>query len=102
MKNESSSSSNAAAVIEDITERNRAERDRTLLAAIVESSDEAIVSKDLNGIIMSWNRGAERLFGYTAEEVIGQPIIVIIPPEKHDEERMILERIRQGQRIDHY
>ena len=72
------------------------------LAAIVESSDDAIISKDLNGIIMSWNRGAERLFGYTADEMIGQPIQRLIPADRFEEEPRILEHIRQGQRIDHY
>lgn len=72
------------------------------LAAIVESSDDAIISKDLNGIVMTWNRGAQRLFGYTAEEMIGQPIQRLIPTDRFDEEPRILERIRQGHRIDHY
>ncbi|MBS0170692.1 MAG: PAS domain S-box protein [Nitrospira sp.] len=72
------------------------------LAAIVESSDDAIISKDLNGVIKSWNRGAQRLFGYTAEDMIGQPVQRLIPPDRFDEEPRILERIRKGQRIDHY
>src|SRR6478752_3549166 len=72
------------------------------LAAIVESSDDAIVSKDLNGIITSWNRGAERIFGYGAQEVIGQPISILIPPDHLKEEPEILERIRRGDRVDHY
>jgi PAS domain S-box-containing protein len=72
------------------------------LASIVESSDDAIVSKDLNGIITSWNRGAERVFGFTAEEAIGQPITVVIPQDRHDEERDILTRIRRGERIEHF
>ena len=67
------------------------------LAAIVESSDDAILSKDLNGIIASWNGGAERIFGYTASEAIGQSILLIIPPERVDEETMVLDRIRAGQ-----
>jgi PAS domain S-box-containing protein len=73
-----------------------------LLASIVESSDDAIVSKNLDGIIMSWNSGAERVFGYTAEEAIGQPITMVIPQDRHSEERDILTRIRRGERIDHY
>jgi PAS domain S-box-containing protein len=73
-----------------------------LLSAIVESSDDAIISKDLNGIINSWNRGAERLLGYQAEEVIGQSIMILIPPERQAEEIEILERIRRGERIEHF
>jgi PAS domain S-box-containing protein len=69
------------------------------LAAIVESSDDAILSKDLNGIIASWNRGAERMFGYTPGEAIGQSILLIIPPERVDEETMLLDRIRNGQHV---
>jgi two-component system cell cycle sensor histidine kinase/response regulator CckA len=72
------------------------------LAAIVESSDDAIVSKDLDGVIRSWNRGAEQLFGYTASEAIGKPVSILIPAERHDEEPGILERIRRGERIEHY
>jgi PAS domain S-box-containing protein len=71
-------------------------------AAIVESSDDAIVSKDLNGVITSWNSGARRLFGYTAEEAVGRSVTIIIPTDRHDEEPMILERVRRGERIDHY
>jgi PAS domain S-box-containing protein len=70
--------------------------------AIVESSDDAIISKDLNGIIGSWNRSAERLFGYTAEEAIGKPITLIIPPDRRDEEISILARLRQGERVEHF
>jgi PAS domain S-box-containing protein len=72
------------------------------LASIVESSDDAIVSKSLDGIITSWNRGAERIFGYTAEDAIGQPITIVIPQDRQDEEREILTRIRRGERIDHF
>ncbi|HEY7908549.1 MAG TPA: PAS domain S-box protein, partial [Thermomicrobiales bacterium] len=86
----------------DITERKQAEETRARLAAIVESSDDAIISKDLNGTIMSWNKGAERIFGYTAQEAIGQSITMLIPPDRHDEEPGILARIRRGERIDHY
>ena len=72
------------------------------LASIVQSSDDAIVAKDLNGIVTDWNRGAERLFGYTAQEMIGMPIITIIPADRHGEEAEILRRLRLGERIDHY
>jgi PAS domain S-box-containing protein len=75
---------------------------QALLAAIVESSDDAIVSKTLDGRIRSWNAGAMRLFGYTPEEVIGKAITIIIPPELHEEERRILEKLRRGERIDHF
>jgi PAS domain S-box-containing protein len=73
-----------------------------LLAAIVESSDDAIVSKTLEGRIRSWNAGAERIFGYTAAEVIGQPITIIIPHELRDEEQRILDQVRRGERIEHF
>jgi PAS domain S-box-containing protein len=72
------------------------------LASIVQSSDDAIVSKNLDGIITSWNEGAERIFGYTAKEAIGQPITIVIPQDRQDEERTILNRIRRGERIDHF
>ena len=75
---------------------------RARLAAIVESSDDAIVSKNLQGIITSWNAGAERLFGYQAHEAIGRPVIMLIPPDLVNEEPGILDRIRRGERIDHY
>jgi PAS domain S-box-containing protein len=75
---------------------------QALLAAIVESSDDAIVSKTLDGRIRSWNAGAMRLFGYTPEEVIGKAITIIIPPELHEEERRILEKLQRGERLDHF
>ena len=74
----------------------------SLLAAIVESSDDAIISKDLDGIITSWNKGAEHIFGYTAAEAIGRPIAMIAAPERRDEMSQILERIRRGERVDHF
>ena len=75
---------------------------RTQFAAIVESSDDAIVSKDLNGVILSWNAGAQRIFGYSPAEAIGRPITIIIPAELHREEREILDKLRKGERINHY
>jgi PAS domain S-box-containing protein len=86
----------------DIQERKQAERATGLLAAIVDSSDDAIVSKTLQGIITSWNRSAERLFGYAAEEAIGQSITLIVPPDRRHEEAMILERLGRGERVDHF
>ena len=79
-----------------------AEVARNWLAAIVESSDDAIISKTLEGIIVTWNRGAELTFGYRAEEVIGLPITILIPPDHENEEPSILERLRKGERVDHY
>ena len=92
----------AVNMLVDISDRKRADLDAQRLASIVESSDDAIVSKDLDGIITSWNRGAERLFGYTAEEVIGKPVTILIPEDRMNEEPEILDRIRRGERIDHY
>lgn len=86
----------------DITERKRDADVKARLAAIVESSDDAIVSKNLNGIITSWNRGAERIFGYTTQEAIGQPVTILMPPDRANEESDILMRIRRGEKIDHY
>jgi PAS domain S-box-containing protein len=86
----------------DITERKRAEQVTRLLAAIVESSHDAIVSKSLNGVITSWNKGAERLFGYSAEEAVGQNITLIIPPERRHEERTIVEQLTRGERVDNF
>ncbi|MGY4160208.1 MULTISPECIES: PAS domain S-box protein [unclassified Bradyrhizobium] len=82
--------------------RERAERLANLLASIVESSDDVIVSKNLDGIITSWNKAAERIFGYSASEAVGRPITLVIPEERLSEEREILTRIRRGERIDHF
>jgi PAS domain S-box-containing protein len=82
--------------------RQRAEEASALLAAIVQSSGDAIISKDLNAIITSWNRGAERIFGYKTEEVVGQSVTILMPPERLNEEPALLEKIRSGQRIEHY
>lgn len=89
-------------VFRDISERRRAERTRLRLAAIVESSDDAVFSKDLNGILTSWNQGAERLYGYSAEEVIGKPVSLLFPPDRAEELSGILERLKRGERIEHY
>ena len=86
----------------DVTERNSAEIIYQRLAAIVDSSDDAIVGKDLNGIVTTWNSGAERLFGYSANQMIGTSIMRLIPPGRQAEENEILTRIRNGQRVDHF
>ncbi len=86
----------------DITERKQAERATNLLAAIVNSSADAIISKGLDGVISSWNKGAEQLFGHSAEEAIGQHITLIIPPDRLYEEETILERIRRGEQIENF
>jgi PAS domain S-box-containing protein len=93
----------------DVTERKQIEADLRqteqqlrFLASIVQFSDDAIVSKNLDGIITSWNEGAERIFGYTAEEAVGRPITIIIPQDRQDEERTILTRIRRGERTEHF
>jgi two-component system CheB/CheR fusion protein len=92
----------AVNLLVDISEFERAHQYEQQLAAIVESSDDAIIGKDLNGIIASWNHGAEKLFGYSAQEAIGKSITMLIPPDNKDEETEILSRIRRGERIYHY
>ena len=93
----------AVNVLVDVSEHQRAERvERRLAVTIVESSDDAIISKDLNGIIATWNKAAERLFGYAADEVVGKSITIVIPPERRHEEIGILDRIRRGEPIDHF
>ncbi len=82
--------------------RNQAAHATNLLAAIVDSSDDAIISKNLDGVITSWNKSAEQLFGYTAQEAIGQPILLIVPADRRDEEKEIIGRIRRGERIEHF
>jgi PAS domain S-box-containing protein len=83
-------------------ERQRSEGATQRLATIVETSDDAIISKNLDGVIQTWNQGAERIFGYSADEVIGKPVTILMPPERFDEEPGILARLRRGERIDHY
>ncbi|MFZ1007018.1 MAG: PAS domain S-box protein [Candidatus Sulfotelmatobacter sp.] len=90
------------AIRADITERKRMEETRERLAAVVDSSDDAIISKDLNGVINAWNRGAAKIFGYSAAEIIGQPMLVLFPPELASEEAGILARVRRGESIQHY
>ena len=86
----------------DITERKRGETAASRLAAVVQSSHDAIVAKDLNGIITNWNPSAERIFGYRPKEIIGKSILTLIPRHRHSEEEDILKRIRRGELVDHY
>lgn len=92
----------ASKVARDISDRKRSERNEALLAAIVDSSDDVIISKNTDGIITSWNKSAERVLGYTADEAIGKHITLIIPPDRWEEENGILRRLRRGERIDHF
>jgi PAS domain S-box-containing protein len=89
-------------IFRDVTEQRRAEHARAWLAAIIESSDDAIVSKTLDGRITSWNPGAVRLFGYASDEIVGEPITTIIPRELHAEEEQVLARLRRGERVEHF
>jgi PAS domain S-box-containing protein len=92
----------ASKIARDLSDRKTPDESRYRLAAVVDSADDAIISKDLNGIISSWNDGARRMFGYTPEEMVGQPILRIIPLELHYEEAAILSRLRAGERVDHF
>jgi PAS domain S-box-containing protein len=92
----------ASKVARDIREREQSDEIRARLAAIVDSSDDAIVSKSLDGVISSWNRAAERLFGYTAAEAVGRHIFLIIPDDRRTEEEEVLARLRRGEKIDHF
>ncbi|MFZ2031576.1 MAG: PAS domain S-box protein [Vitreimonas sp.] len=94
--------SGAVNMLIDLRDREAANEIGQRLAAIVESSDDAILAKDLDGVITSWNKGAERLFGYAEHEMIGRPVTMLIPADRLDEEPRILERIRAGDRIEHY
>src|SRR5262249_7669249 len=88
--------------IVDITERKREEETRARLVAIVESSEDAILSKDLDGIILTWNRAAEKMYGYAAAEVVGQSILLLVPPERAGEVSAILEQLKRGERLENY
>jgi PAS domain S-box-containing protein len=92
----------ASKIVRDISDRAKSDESRFRLAAIIDSADDAIISKSLNGIVRTWNSGAQRMFGYTAEEMIGQPILRLIPEHLKYEEDEILHKLRAGQRIDHY
>ena len=92
----------ASKIARDITERRRLQNERRHLAAIIDSADDAIVSKDLNGVIQSWNGGAERMFGWTAPEAMGRHVTLIIPEERRAEEDEILARIRRGEKLEHF
>jgi PAS domain S-box-containing protein len=89
-------------ILIDLTDRQKADRTDAHFAAIVESSDDAIISKGLDGVIRSWNKGAERIFGFSPEQAVGQHVSLLIPDDRLDEEPGIIERIRKGERIDHY
>jgi PAS domain S-box-containing protein len=102
MMDESGAPVGVVLVFRDVTEHRRDEEAQARLAAIVESSQDAIVSKTLDSIIRTWNAGAERLFGYKAEEAVGRSILLIIPPERLDEEQEILSRISRGERVEHF
>ena len=92
----------AVNMLVELSEQQHAKRIEGRLAAIVDSSDDAIISKDLNGVITTWNKAAERMFGYLAAEAIGRPITILIPPDRHNEELEIVARIQRGDRVDHF
>jgi len=102
MRDDKGAAVGAVLVFRDVSERKRAEEIQARLAAIVESSADAIVSKSLDGVILTWNAGAERIFGYTAVEAVGKPVTLIIPAERHDEEPAILQKLRRGERVQHF
>ena len=92
----------AVNMLVDLTDRKASEDARAYLSAIVESSDDAIISKSLDGVVTSWNRGAEAIFGYKADEMIGRSIATLFPPDRMDEEDLILDRLKRGERVDHF
>jgi PAS domain S-box-containing protein len=101
IRNENGPVQGAVLVFRDVTVRRRAEETSRLLASIVESSSDAIIGEDLDGVVTSWNKGAERIFGYTAQEMIGCPISVIAAPGREDEMAAILERVKNGEPVEH-
>jgi PAS domain S-box-containing protein len=102
IRHEDGSLAGAVLIFRDVTQRRKADLAARMLAAIVESSDDAIIAKDVNGIITSWNKGAERIFGYTAAETVGHSVSMLAPHDRADEMPHILERIRQGERVEHF
>jgi PAS domain S-box-containing protein len=102
IKNQAGETIAASKIARDISDRKNLDQSRFHLAALVDSAEDAIVSKDLNGVVTSWNRGAHKMFGYTAEEMIGQSILRLIPAELQSEEGEILRKLRAGGRIEHY
>ena len=102
LKDHTGNLTGAVDCFQDITERRHNEEMVQRLASVVDTSNDAILTKSLDNIITSWNKGAERLFGYTAEEVLGKPVTILVPTDRHHEEPTILERIRSGERIEHY
>ena len=89
-------------VTEDITERKHAEEQIKRLADIVDSSDDAIIGEDLNGMILTWNKGAEKIYGYSAREMVGKPIFVLVPPSEHDKINELIEKVKKGSKVAHY
>ena len=102
LRHENGAPSQFLGIVEDITQRKEMDAVRSRLSAVIESSDDAIITKTLEGIITSWNPGAQHIFGYSANEVLGKPITLLIPDDHLDEEPAILARLRRGERIDHY
>jgi PAS domain S-box-containing protein len=102
LKNEKGEIVGASKLARNITQQKQFDRARLQLAAIVESSEDAIISKDLNGIILSWNAAAERLFGYNEQEIVGRSVLTLIPEDLHSEEPLILSKLMAGQRIEHF
>lgn len=92
----------ALGVVRDVTERRRGEVDRARLAAVVAGSDDAILAKDLTGVITDWNAAAERMYGYSSEQAIGRPVAMLVPTERRDEDLELLKRVLDGEPVDHF